>query len=67
MEIHFAELPNGCEELNDGTEYSVSTLGECRRTTGCKTFGIQKSTAGLRCKCASIDAARKGSCGEKSS
>ncbi|WAR28780.1 hypothetical protein MAR_014484 [Mya arenaria] len=55
----------GCEELNDGVEYSVSTLGECRRTTGCKTFGIQKSTAGLRCKCASKNAIRTQTCGEK--
>ncbi|XP_052783839.1 uncharacterized protein LOC128219819 isoform X3 [Mya arenaria] len=55
----------GCGQLNSGAEYSVSTLGECRRTTGCKTFGIQKSTAGLRCKCASNNAPWKQTCGEK--
>ncbi|XP_052783831.1 uncharacterized protein LOC128219817 isoform X2 [Mya arenaria] len=53
--ISYAYVANcfeGCGQLNGGAEYSVSTLGECRRTTGCKTFGIQKSTTGLRCKCA---------------
>ncbi|WAR28785.1 hypothetical protein MAR_014489 [Mya arenaria] len=54
----------GCEELNNGVEYSVSTLGECRRTTGCKTFGIQKSTAGLQCRCASKNAPRTRTCDE---
>ncbi|WAR29846.1 hypothetical protein MAR_003414 [Mya arenaria] len=41
--ISFAYV--GCNAVNDGVEYSVSTLGECRRTTGCKTFGIRNSTA----------------------
>ncbi|XP_052783835.1 uncharacterized protein LOC128219818 isoform X2 [Mya arenaria] len=49
--ISYAYL--GCGHLNAGAEYFVSTLGECRRTTGCKTFGIHKSIVGLRCKCAS--------------
>ncbi|XP_052784988.1 uncharacterized protein LOC128220579 isoform X2 [Mya arenaria] len=55
----------GCGQLNDGTNYSVPTLGECRRTTGCQAFGIQKSIAGLRCKCASKVPKQKTSCGEK--
>ncbi|XP_052784611.1 uncharacterized protein LOC128220301 isoform X2 [Mya arenaria] len=54
----------GCEELDGGAEYSVPTLGECRRTTGCKTFGIQKLTTGLRCKCSSENALRTQTCGE---
>ncbi|XP_052784141.1 uncharacterized protein LOC128219967 isoform X2 [Mya arenaria] len=55
----------GCGQLNDGANYSVSTLGECRRTTGCQTFGIQKSTVGLRCKCANKNAPWTRTCKEK--
>ncbi|XP_052784745.1 uncharacterized protein LOC128220407 isoform X2 [Mya arenaria] len=55
----------GCGQLNTEVEYSVPTLGECRRTAGCKTFGIQNSTAGLRCKCASNNASRRLTCGKK--
>ncbi|XP_052782798.1 uncharacterized protein LOC128219027 isoform X2 [Mya arenaria] len=55
----------GCEKSNTGAQYSVSTLGECRRTTGCHTFGIRKSTTGLRCKCTSNDNKRKQTCGRK--
>ncbi|WAR28704.1 hypothetical protein MAR_014408 [Mya arenaria] len=54
----------GCGQLIDGASYSVSTLGECRRKTGCQTFGIQSSTAGLRCKCAS-DNFKRRKCGVK--
>ncbi|WAR28700.1 hypothetical protein MAR_014404, partial [Mya arenaria] len=61
--ISFAYV--GCGTLDAGNNYSVSTLGECRRITGCKTFGIQNSTAGLRCKCASNNAPRTKTCGEK--
>ncbi|WAR28685.1 hypothetical protein MAR_014389, partial [Mya arenaria] len=55
----------GCGQLNDGTNYFVSTLSECRRTTGCHKFGIQKSKVGLRCKCARKVPKQKKSCGEK--
>ncbi|WAR29836.1 hypothetical protein MAR_003404, partial [Mya arenaria] len=52
----------GCNQVNVGFEYSVPTLGECRRTTGCQTFGIRNSTEGLRCKCASNNHVDSGIC-----
>ncbi|XP_052786192.1 uncharacterized protein LOC128221627 [Mya arenaria] len=55
----------GCNQVNVGVEYSVSTLGECRRTTGCQTFGIRNSTEGLRCKCASNSQVFSGTCRRK--
>ncbi|WAR29872.1 hypothetical protein MAR_003440, partial [Mya arenaria] len=55
----------GCNQVTVGVEYSVSTLGECRRTTGCQTFGIRNSTVGLRCKCASNIHVHSGTCRRK--
>ncbi|WAR29873.1 hypothetical protein MAR_003441, partial [Mya arenaria] len=55
----------GCNQVNGGAEYYVSTLGECRRTTGCQTFGIRNSTEGLRCKCARNSHVHSGTCGRR--
>ncbi|XP_052815104.1 uncharacterized protein LOC128242101 isoform X2 [Mya arenaria] len=56
----------GCNNISIEDDISVSTLGECRRTTGCRTFGIRNSTTGLRCTCAdNIITKRLNKCIEK--